>query len=293
MELNLEEYLKYTGDFALITKLDFIWKKLTVLPDISKCINLTELYCYENKLTQLPELPNSLRCLSFDDNQLTQLPKLPNSLGYLSCSLNKLTQLSNLPNSLVNLYCSYNQITEIPALPNIEFIYYYDNPIEYIHPITVRRIQRQSQNIYGDRQSVHNHFLQGEIKKAIKFLLMCQPFIGPLEEFMIDITDEAHTELNITYEELLRFVLTHVNTPDIYAILREEIHSGKGKCFTGRLSRIVNSLSGIHYHINISPSEQINAICAGSSSRTEATAKLKDLGYLPEDYEEFVSYIEE
>ena len=52
-----------------------------------KCLKQLEfvkiLDCSYNQLTQLPELPNSLKNLSCWNNQLTQLPELPNSLIYL------------------------------------------------------------------------------------------------------------------------------------------------------------------------------------------------------------------
>ena len=52
--------------------------------------SLKELYCFENKLTSLPNLPNSLRILHCHNNKLTSLPNLPNSLQNLLCQNNKL-----------------------------------------------------------------------------------------------------------------------------------------------------------------------------------------------------------
>jgi len=60
--------------------------------------------CYNNQLTSLPKLPNSLQELYCDNNKLTSLPKLLNSLQELDCSNNQLTELPELPKSLQILY---------------------------------------------------------------------------------------------------------------------------------------------------------------------------------------------
>ena len=82
------------------------------------------LWCSDNQLTQLPELPASLTVLHCSGNQLTQLPELPASLTVLHCSGNQLTQLPELPASLTVLYCYGNQLTQ--------YIYFEkDNKYEY------------------------------------------------------------------------------------------------------------------------------------------------------------------
>ena len=80
------------------------------------------LYCENNGLTSLPELPNSLTYISCYNNQLTILLELPNSLTILSCGNNHLTSLPELPNSLKELYCWNNELTSLPELP-ISLIY--------------------------------------------------------------------------------------------------------------------------------------------------------------------------
>ena len=80
--------------------------------------NIIYLDCSYNKLTELPELPKSLKKLRCKYNKLTSLPKLPNSLKLLSCENNQLTSLPELPNSLIKLVCWNNQLTSLPELPN-------------------------------------------------------------------------------------------------------------------------------------------------------------------------------
>jgi Leucine-rich repeat (LRR) protein len=71
-----------------ITVLDISNKGLTKLQDdIDKYTNLKELYCGDNKLTSLDNLPPTLEVLY--------------------CSNNKITSLDNLPPPLIELDCSY------------------------------------------------------------------------------------------------------------------------------------------------------------------------------------------
>ena len=71
-----------------------------------------------NRLTKLPQLPDSLQELHCYCNKLTELPKLPNSLQRLSCNNNKLKILPELPNSFHKLDCWDNQF-----IKNIKYKY--------------------------------------------------------------------------------------------------------------------------------------------------------------------------
>jgi Leucine-rich repeat (LRR) protein len=100
------------------------------LDGIEQFKNLKKLFCDNNLLTKLPELPNSLKDLSCSFNQLNQLPELPHSLGTLSCFNNQLTSLPELPNSLESLSCNNNQLTSLPELPNsLEKLYCFNNKL--------------------------------------------------------------------------------------------------------------------------------------------------------------------
>jgi len=101
--------------------------QLTSLPELPA--SLETLYCNNNQLTSLPELPASLEWLSCNNNQLTSLPELPASLEWLSCNNNQLTSLPELPASLEWLYCYNNQLTSLPELPaSLATLYCFNNP---------------------------------------------------------------------------------------------------------------------------------------------------------------------
>jgi hypothetical protein len=90
--------------------------RLVDLPDIPE--SLTSIWCYKNKLAKLPSLSTGLRELFCHRNNLTVLPPLPASLEMLTCHDNQLTALPPLPDGLKKLDCSNNQLTELPELPD-------------------------------------------------------------------------------------------------------------------------------------------------------------------------------
>ena len=83
-------------------------KNLIILPDLSRFTCLQKLDCSINQLTQLDNLPSSLKTLSCSFNHLTQLDNLSSSLLVLYCDNNQLTHLDNLPLFLNTLNCSNN-----------------------------------------------------------------------------------------------------------------------------------------------------------------------------------------
>jgi len=77
---------------------------------------------------------------------------------------------------------------------------------------------------------------------------------------------EVHSILNITFEELLLsvydFIEKNENKEELYKIMNEEISEANCKCFTGRISRLINVLNGYdeHIEIHIADNEQIGNI---------------------------------
>ena len=107
-----------------IDEIDVSFKKLNYLPDLSRFKKLETLFCYNNKLTSLPVLPENLKMLYCHFNELTLLPNLPENLKVLNCKYNKLTSLPVLPENLETLNCSNNNLTSLPILPeNLKILY--------------------------------------------------------------------------------------------------------------------------------------------------------------------------
>jgi Leucine-rich repeat (LRR) protein len=88
LSFDIEKYINSLPND--IETIDLGYKNITYIPDLFRFVNLKNLYCDNNQLTYLPNLPNSLETLNCSYNKLLYLPKLPNSLDSLFCYCNKL-----------------------------------------------------------------------------------------------------------------------------------------------------------------------------------------------------------
>ena len=266
--------------------------------EIGNLTKLQILFCGGNVLTFLPSeirLLTELQVFKCSRNVLTFLPSEIGSLFNLQsfdCSDNALTELPSEIGSLNNLqylYCSNNNLKSLPSeigsLNNLQHICYSGNEIEYIPPQVLRIINRQkkAQKVYGDGQNVHNHHIQEGIVKSINYITSIKPAIKitnlkdkiinlqlsmltiqTLFEYIDD--NSVHSVINITFEELLisvlDFILKNQHKEELLKILDVEMQDSLCKCFTGRMSRLINVLNGYDEHIviNISDTEQIGNI---------------------------------
>ena len=290
------------GNLVNLQMLSCNHNQIVSLPnEIGNLINLKILDCIINKIESLPsEITNliSLQKLSCSFNKIESLPsEIGNlvNLQKLSCFANQIILLPSEIGNLVNLQrldCYNNQIVLLPSeignLINLRKFSFENNPIEHIPPNVMRLIQRLEnlnyniQNIYGDTQNVHNHTIQSCIKNSIKNILNHKPCIENHIEYILqdNIIDkftknllieyskctEIHTELDISFDELLKYVISRIHENkyrnEIKKILNNEIRDSVNMCFTGRISRLVNSLNGFDSEIviTISDSEQISQI---------------------------------
>jgi Leucine-rich repeat (LRR) protein len=264
-----------------LQKIDFGYNLLTSLPEWEHLTNLQEIYGYNNKLTSLPEWEHltNLQVINCSYNQLTSLPEWQHltNLQKIYCNDNQLTSLPEWGH-LINLQtidCNYNKLKSLPVgwirLQNLRNIKYYGNPIEYIPPNLRRIIQGQctGQNIYQDTQSVHNHNIQLSLQKSIEYLIKDKPTIS-IPKMKSEITNECivhellldycndktiHSVLNVTFEEILNSIWSKIRISEykneIIKILNIEMLDSECKCFTGRLTRLVNCLNGFDANIKI------------------------------------------
>jgi len=109
--------------------------KLTELPELPE--TLITLLCARNNLHSLPTiLPPNLKDLECSYNQLQVLPELPKSLEILECSDNQLQTLPKLPESLIDVKCSNNKLFTLPKLPpKMTRLICNANPLIFIEPL--------------------------------------------------------------------------------------------------------------------------------------------------------------
>jgi len=137
--------------------------------------------------------------------------------------------------------------------------------------------------IYSDSQNVHDSEITKSVNISINNLLKAHSKSLKSEDEIINklidlkfsrIEDllnyfqikDIHSYFNLSYFEIFQLVFAEIESlnynPEILHRLEEELDESECKCFTGRISRTVNSLNGFSdlVSINISETSQINAI---------------------------------
>ncbi len=102
--------------FTRLVKLDCSWNEITQIINIPK--SLKKLECHSNLITSMDNLPSNLENLSCSYNNITSLDNLPTSLKYLECNCKFIDSLDYLPSGLIKLICCYTKIKNLNCLPN-------------------------------------------------------------------------------------------------------------------------------------------------------------------------------
>lgn len=311
--INLPESLY---DLVKLKKLKCSGNRFEYLSNkISNLINLEKFNCSGNRLTSLPL-------------ELFSLTNLKN----INCSRNGITIIPQEIGRLVNLEkfsCGYNRLTSLP----LELIqcrlltqtYTSNNEFINLHPLLVGFIGRQynhnNHNVYKDGQNIHNSNIQNSLKQSIfnilndTISLTNEELVKQITESSINckshlleyMTDETrHSIINITFTDLLLYVwnriINHSEKEELFKRLDQEMKESECKCFTGRITRLVNTLSGGYFSdviIGISDTEQIsNVIIALQKQYTDeivlkeqATKALIELGYSLEQIQPWIDNI--
>jgi hypothetical protein len=101
-----------------IAHLNLNYKGISDLTGIEGFTSLITLDCSNNRLTQLPYLPNPyLKQIRCNNNRLTSLPLFPESLLFLDCSGNQIKFITGLPKALQELTLNGNPLRRLPQLP--------------------------------------------------------------------------------------------------------------------------------------------------------------------------------
>jgi hypothetical protein len=276
---NIKNIPSTIYDMISLIKLDIDYNKIEVISnDFFKLTNLQILYMTYNDIKELPnevEKLVNLKLLFLSNNKIKKIPvtigKLKN-LGIFDITSNKIRTIPN----------------EIIGCRRMRTLYYRNNEIDYISPQVTRFLDRLRNadkfEVYNDGQNVHNHSIQSSITESISKITN-QPLKTSEEIIMNQIlndhilntktkellveysnNDDYHSVLLITFKELLlhvwEIIEANCHKDEIKSILNNEILDSECKCFTGRLSRLVNCLNGFSnlIEIKISDNQQIGNI---------------------------------
>jgi Leucine-rich repeat (LRR) protein len=300
-----------------LTELDLNGNWIKEIPkEIQFLIQLIELNLNSNWIKEIPKEIQYLIQLIYLNMCKNQIEEIPSEIQFLTqliilqLSYNKIKEIPKeikfLP-QMTGLFLQNNHIIELPLeiinLRNLTNFYYHNNPIEnLLNPIINRFINRIKNkhiyNIHNDTQNVHSSSIQQSIKDSIFNLL--KQLKGPYKCNYLDdsiltqqtkeqLTEysnciDVHTQLECTFEELLNALFYEINSFDsekqISAKKRinEEMLDGLCMCFTGRISRLVNSLSGLSekVSIKISENEEISNIIILANKKYKKIEEIKD-----------------
>ena len=203
-------------------------------------------------------------------------------------SLSEIDVLTNL-RSLRHLYIWKNNIVEIPdsiqQLENIEVLSLKDNEIRNYSHDTFRWLLRKNAilpdnlpTLYDDLQNVHDSSIQQSLVVSIENLFQDELKISKdqmiddisfydiilsldVVEYIIDQNNntEKHTILDCTFIDVLLYVWNYIiqqdDNDELKQLLNDEIERSMDLCFTGRISNLVNVLTGYRDDINIGITE--------------------------------------
>ena len=340
---NLTVLPESFGQLVNLKELYLNYNNLTILPEsFGQLVNLKTLYLGHNKFTTLPESFGqlfNLEGLSLHSNKFSTLPEsfgqLVN-LMWLNLGDNNLTTLPQWFGQLVNLQSLHlhnNNFSSLPPvlgnLQRLRYFYYANNPVDHIPANVLRMINRLKtvQGVYADAQSVHNSDIQKSLINSVNRLLAI-PLLFPEEDVMVQILEDpilsdeskarlleyseeksVHTVLNLTFLEMLVVVWNRITSlecrDEIKKTLNTEILDAECKCFTGKISRLVNCLTGYDelVVVEIADKEQIGTVIeitrrglgdsyTAEEHRRVAYKELLERGYSREVIDEWVEHIE-
>ena len=333
---NLPENLQVLYLFKnQITKIKNLTNSLQELSignnQITKIENLPEnlqvIYLFGNQITKIKNIPNSLQILYLFNNQITKIENLPINLRALYLEHNQITEIENLPNSLETLHLWKNRITELPLLllelRHLNNLICHNNPIENIHPLIERWLDRLNRRIndnnkvYSDGQNIHNSTIQKSFRNSLgnllkdknvlsldkckKHILECNELDEQVKRELLNYCDDntEHSVYLVKFDEVFQYVISrivgHSESIEMFKILNEEIKDTICKCFTGRMTRLVNVLNGFYddISIQIGSNEQISNIILVLQKKYEDTELVKQVRLEMEEREYDNKTIEE
>jgi hypothetical protein len=322
-----------------LTNLTCLWIENTNINEIKGLEQLKKLkilWLRHNNLTEIKGLDqlNMLQNLLLCYNQITEMKGLErlSRLKTLQLSYNKISTIEGINglSSLDRLLLDHNEIKKIPyTVMNLRLLRDFDIDLD-IDPI-IKRFLMQNQirikkTIFDDEQNVHNSSIVKSVKDSI-YNIIDNHLIGTkIDQVLKEIVDDktlnkrtkeqlveysqdltVHSLLNLTFGEVLcsvwKIILEHKESDEIKNILNQEMKDSLCKCFTGRLTRLINCLNGFDQRIliKIDDKEQILNVIISirnkyaddlDKQKEEVIKELTDRGYDKATIDEYIVYLE-
>jgi Leucine-rich repeat (LRR) protein len=315
--------IKSLDHLIKLKRLYLNYNLISEIKNISELKNLTTLNMRNNKISEIKNIHglNSLQEL-FLDNE-----KGPRIYDYHLFLHNYYTNKYEDRNKSCN-----NTIKQIPlvimSLKNLKTL-----KIDCeINPIIKRFLNKnlvsEGKTIYDDKQNVHDSEIVKSIQQSI-YNIMSESIKSSsdqtFDEIIADniLNDQTKTQLieycqdktvhsviNVTFSEVLLHVWHIISerkndkeeSNEIKKILNAEMTDSICKCFTGRLSRLINCLNGFDSRVSlkISDNQQILNIIIGIRNKFDDVNKQKEIaekelnerGYDKNTIDEYLIYLE-
>lgn len=297
---------------------------IKIVPDpIEKLSNLVTLDLAVNEITTISPSIGKLHLLEDLDLSYNYIHTIPKELvdlkvvnfRYFGTSNTFASQIKKpLPASIEKLLN-----TQIKKEHNIDISNSLKQTIK--KPLITPIKKDCDKSIYNDTQNVHNIDITNSLKQTIRKLLLtpitinyltiledltknnCIELIQIIKKYMSLCGDDIHFGLQVTYKQLFTAVYQriylHPDKKELLKILQKEMTDGITKCYTSKIGRLVNTLSGFDkdVEIHISNNEQIGNILSilrkkyldNSEFNLKARKELNERGYTKEIISEWLT----
>lgn len=334
LEQNQIQKIEGLNALTILQKLDLNNNQIKKIEGLGDLTALEELYLSCNQIQKIENLDDltALQWLYLSGNQIQTIEGLGTlrTLFELSLNGNQIQKIEGLDGlmALETLYLERNEIEDVPlSVMNLESLTGLHCDIDF-NPIIERFLNRNqiksNRTIYNNKQNVHDNEINKSITGSLYRLLEETVMIDDAkinEEIFNDLilsqtTKEAlieyckitdvHAVLNVTFMEALKciwnIIRKHVEADEIKKILDQEMQDSICKCFTGRLSRLVNTLNGYDERVSvkIADSQQISNLISTIRKKTNNVEEQRQLvekellerGYNQQVISEWLSYLE-
>ncbi|EKB3864218.1 T3SS effector E3 ubiquitin-protein ligase IpaH9.8, partial [Shigella flexneri] len=222
---------------AQITLLNVSYNQLTNLPELP--VTLKKLYSASNKLSELPVLPPALESLQVQHNELENLPALPDSLLTMNISYNEIVSLPSLPQALKNLRATRNFLTELPAFsegnnPVVREYFFDRNQISHI-PESILNLRNEC-SIHISDNPLSSHALQ-----SLQRLTSSPDYHGP--QIYFSMSDGQQNTLHRPLADAVTAWFPENKQSDVSQIWHAFEHEEHANTFSAFLDRLSDTVS--------------------------------------------------